>query len=60
MARILKQADLGLFFKDTQTVTINAADNSGTVFISYLVTDRDLSEAELNPSYLADMRSRFA
>ena len=36
-----------LFFKDTQTVTINAADNSGTVFISYLVTDRDLSEAEL-------------
>ena len=36
-----------LFFKDTQTVTINAADNSGTVFVSYLVTDRDLSEAEL-------------
>ena len=37
----------GLFFKDTQEVTINAADNSGTVFVSYLVTDRDLSEAEL-------------
>ena len=37
----------GLFFKDTQTVTINAADNSGTVFVSYLVTDQDLSEAEL-------------
>ena len=37
----------GLFFKETQTVTINAADNSGTVFISYLVTDRDLSETEL-------------
>ena len=36
-----------LFFKDAQTVTINAADNSGTVFISYLVTDQDLSEAEL-------------
>ena len=36
-----------LFFKDTQTVTINAADNSGTVFVSYLVTDQDLSEAEL-------------
>ena len=44
---VLNKLTFGLFFKDTQTVTINAADNSGTVFISYLVTDRDLSEAEL-------------
>ena len=43
----LNKLTLGLFFKDTQTVTINASDNSGTVFVSYLVTDRDLSEAEL-------------
>ena len=43
----LNTLTFGLFFKDTQEVTINAADNSGTVFISYLVTDRDLSEAEL-------------
>ena len=43
----LNKLTFGLFFKDTQTVTINAADNSGTVFISYLVTDRDLSETEL-------------
>ena len=43
----LNKLTLGLFFKDTQTVTINAFDNSGTVFVSYLVTDRDLSEAEL-------------
>ena len=43
----LNKFPLGLFFKDTQEVTINAADNSGTVFVSYLVTDRDLSEAEL-------------
>lgn len=43
----LNKLTFGLFFKDTQTVTINAADNSGTVFVSYLVTDRDLSEAEL-------------
>ena len=43
----LNNITFGLFFKDTQTVTINAADNSGTVFVSYLVTDRDLSEAEL-------------
>ena len=43
----LNKLTLGLFFKDTQEVTINAFDNSGTVFVSYLVTDRDLSEAEL-------------
>jgi len=43
----LNKLTLGLFFKDTQTVTINASDNSGTVFVSYLVTDQDLSEAEL-------------
>ena len=43
----LNTLTFGLFFKDTQTVTINASDNSGTVFISYLVTDRDLSETEL-------------
>ena len=43
----LNNITFGLFFKDTQTVTINAADNSGTVFVSYLVTNRDLSEAEL-------------
>jgi len=43
----LNKLTFGLFFKDTQEVTINASDNSGTVFVSYLVTDRDLSEAEL-------------
>ena len=43
----LNHITFGLFFKDTQTVTINAADNSGTVFVSYLVTDQDLSVAEL-------------
>ena len=43
----LNELTSGLFFQDTQEVTINAADNSGTVFISYLVTDQDLSEAEL-------------
>ena len=43
----LNELTSGLFFKDAQEVTINAADNSGTVFISYLVTDQDLSEEEL-------------
>ena len=45
--KFLNKITFGLFFKDTQTVTINAADNSETVFVSYLVTDQDLSEAEL-------------
>ena len=43
----LNTITFGLFFKDTQEVTINAFDNSGTVFVSYLVTNRDLSEEEL-------------
>ena len=43
----LNKLTLGLFFKDAQEVTINAFDNSGTVFVSYLVTNRDLSEEEL-------------
>ena len=45
--KFLNKITFGLFFKDAQEVTINAADNSGTVFVSYLVTDQDLSEAEL-------------
>lgn len=45
--KFLNKITFGLFFKDTQEVTINATDNSGTVFVSYLVTDQDLSEAEL-------------
>ena len=44
----LNKLTFGIFFKDTQEVTINAADNSGVVFVSYLVTDKELSEAELN------------
>lgn len=44
----LNKLTFGLFFKDTQEVTINAFDNSGTVFVSYLVTNRDLSEEELS------------
>ena len=46
--KFLNELTFGIFFKDTQEVTINAVDNSGTVFVSYLVTDKDLSEAELD------------
>ena len=44
----LNELTFGIFFRDTQEVTINAVDNSGVVFVSYLVTDKELSEAELN------------
>ncbi|MFR4153201.1 MAG: InlB B-repeat-containing protein [Ruminococcus sp.] len=44
----LNKLTFGIFFKNTQEVTINAVDNSGVVFVSYLVTDKELSEAELN------------
>ena len=47
LREFLNKLTFGLFFKDTQEVTINASDNSGTVFVSYLVTNRDLSETEL-------------
>lgn len=43
----LNELTSGLFFQDTQEVTINAADNSGIVFVSYLVTDQDLSQEEM-------------
>nr|WP_303665237.1 InlB B-repeat-containing protein [Ruminococcus bromii] len=46
--KFLNELTFGIFFKDTQEVTINAVDNSGVVFVSYLVTDKELSEAELN------------
>ena len=39
----------GLFFKDTQTVTINAADNSGeSVTVEYLLSDKELTKTELD------------
>ena len=45
----LNNITFGLFFKDTQTVTINAADNSGeTVTVEYLLSDKELTKAELD------------
>ena len=55
----LNNITFGLFFKDTQTVTINAADNSGTVFVSYLVTHQDLSEAELQSLVFSGYQDPF-
>ena len=44
----LNDITFGLFFKDTQPVSITAADNSGkTVKIEYLLSDKELTQAEL-------------
>ena len=45
----LNTRTFGLFFKDTQAVTITAADNSGeTVTVEYLLSDKELTKAELD------------
>ena len=39
----------GLFFKDTQTVTVTATDNSGeSVTVEYLLSNKELTKAELD------------
>ena len=46
---LLNTITFGLFFKDTQTVTITAADNSGeTVTVEYLLSAKELTKAELD------------
>ena len=45
----LNNITFGLFFKDTQTVTINAADNSGEeVTVEYLLSNKELTKAALD------------
>ena len=45
----LNNITFGLFFKDTQTVTITAVDNSGEmVTVEYLLSDKELTKAELD------------
>ena len=45
----LNNITFGLFFKDTQTVIITAADNSGeTVTVEYLLSAKELTKAELD------------
>lgn len=45
----LNNITFGLFFKDTQTVTITAADNSGeTVTVEYLLSNKELTKAALD------------
>ena len=45
----LNNITFGLFFKDTQTVTITAADNSGeAVTVEFLLSNKELTKAELD------------
>ena len=45
----LNNITFGLFFKDTQTATINAADNSGeSVTVEYLLSNKELTKTELD------------
>ena len=45
----LNNITFGQFFKDTQMVTITAADNSGeTVMVEYLLSDKELTKAEFD------------
>ena len=45
----LNKLTFGLFFKDTQTVMITAADNSGeAVTVEYLLSNKELAKAELD------------
>ncbi len=50
----------GLFFKDTQKVTITASDNSGdNVTITYLLSDKELTVDELNASVFTAYTGAF-
>ena len=45
----LNNITFGLFFKDTQTVTINASDNSGeAVTVEYLLSNKELTKTALD------------
>ena len=50
----------GLFFKDTQKVTITASDNSGdNVTITHLLSDKELTVDELNASVFTAYTGAF-
>ena len=57
----LNTITFGLFFKDTQTVTVTARDNSGdAVKIEYLLSDKALSETELVGATFASYTDSFS
>ena len=57
----LNTITFGLFFKDTQTVTVTARDNSGdAVKIEYLLSDKALSETELVSATFIEYNDTFS
>lgn len=57
----LNNITFGLFFKDTQTVTITASDNSGdTVTIEYLLSDNELTVAQLDSADFSAYNDLFS
>ena len=55
----LNKLTFGLFFNDTQTVTITASDNSGKVSVGYYVTDADISEADFKSVVFYEYNGSF-
>ena len=56
---LLNTITFGLFFKDTQTVTITAADNSGeTVTVEYLLSAKELTKPYLRLLRKGNLQSR--
>ena len=58
--QMLNNITFGLFFKETQTVTINAADNSGEqVKVRYLLADREMTALELADAMFTEYTGSF-
>ncbi|MGN0531200.1 MAG: InlB B-repeat-containing protein, partial [Eubacterium sp.] len=57
----LNNITFGLFFKDTQTVTITASDNSGEdATIEYLLSDKELTTADLDKATFTAYNDTFS
>ena len=57
----LNNITFGLFFKETQTVTITAADNSGeAVTVKYLLSDREMTILELADAIFTEYNGSFS
>ena len=57
----LNTITFGLFFKDTQSVTITAGDNSGEdVTIEYLLSDKELTVDQLNSATFNTYNDKFS
>ena len=59
--KLLNDITFGLFFKETQMVTVNAADNSGEkVKIEYLLSNREITESELADAGFTEYDGSFS